>query len=268
MAQSPSLITLLTDFGLQDPYVGIMKGVMLSRCPDAQLVDLSHDVPAQNVTAGALMLESAWRYFPPGTIHLAVVDPGVGSDRAIIAARVGEHCFVAPDNGLLSLIFEQSSPDRIVHVAAKDLYLKPVSRTFHGRDIFAPVAAALARGVSLDDLGTTTETWHRLDLPSPVHESDGSLRGSIIYIDRFGNLVSNVLGTQMLTLPRITIGDRQIDRLAGSYADVPPGEVLAIIGSSGRLEISVNQASASEQLQLGIGDEIHITSRMRDDDQA
>ncbi len=185
------IITLLTDFGLGDAYVGIMKGVILSLSPDARLVDLSHEVPPQEVLSGAMVLQSAWRYFPPGTIHLAVVDPGVGSSRRALAAAGREQFFVGPDNGLFSLVFAEQAPLMVVSLENPQYFLAKVSATFHGRDIFAPVAAHLSLGVPLTAFGPALSDPVGLDFPAPEFGEE-EVDGQIISCDHFGNLISNI----------------------------------------------------------------------------
>ncbi len=254
------VITLLTDFGLTDPYVGIMKGVIASRCAAARVIDLTHDIPPQHVNAAAFALDSAWRYFPAGTVHVVVVDPGVGSDRAVLAAECGGHRFVAPDNGLLSAVFESNAPDRVVNVEAPEWFLKPLSRTFHGRDVFAPVAAALAMGVALGDLGPPPEGWVQQPAAAKVRVTDdGELIGQVVYIDRFGNAVTNIRGTALPIKPQVTAAGRRVGELVDSYAAAAEDEALTIIGSTGRLEIAVNRGSAAESLPLREGDEVRVS---------
>ncbi len=256
------VITLTSDFGTAEPYVGVMKGVILSRCPQVTLVDLTHGVSPQDVAAGAYLLQTGYGWFAPGTIHLAVVDPGVGADRRAIAAEAGGHRFVAPDNGLLSLILDEAESVRVVQVQAGELFCKPVSSTFHGRDVFAPVAAALARGFELSELGPTIDDWVRLELPSVEQREDGSLSGHVIHIDRFGNLVTDLRGERLPMLAAVEIAGRKIERLGRSYAQAEPGELLAVIGSTGRLEISVNRGSAAARLGAKVGTPVNVLRGM------
>lgn len=251
------LITLLTDFGVRDAYVASIKGVILSLNPGAVLVDLSHEIPPQDVRAGALILAGAAPYFPPGTIHLAVVDPGVGSPRRALAAHCRGHFWVGPDNGLFHLIFRQASPLTIISLE-NPVYFRPqVSATFHGRDIFAPVAAHLSLGVDLNRFGPRVTDPVGLDWPEPSFAPE-AIRGEIIYVDQFGNLVSNVSyaefaawrGNQVIGLQ---VGPVMIQGLARTYSDVAPGEFLALVGSHGFLEIACAMDNAARRLNAGVG---------------
>lgn len=251
------IVTLLTDFGTRDVYVGVIKGVILARCGGAQIVDLAHEVEQGNVHEGGYLLASAWRYFPAGTVHCAVIDPGVGGDRRILAAEVAGHYFVAPDNGLLTELFNDTAPTRVVSVENESLMIQPVSQTFHGRDIFAPAAAALAGGVTLDELGPRTESWLKLPRVEPI-EQGSELVGQVVHIDRFGNIITNIRADDLPDEPRVRIARHAIHGLADSYQSVPRGELLAIIGSTGRLEISINQGDAASLLAARVGDAVHV----------
>jgi hypothetical protein len=252
------IITLLSDFGLHDAYVGMMKGVILGRCPEARLVDLTHDIPAQQVASAAYVLGSAWRYFSPNTVHLAVVDPGVGTDRRVLVARCDHHWFVGPDNGLFSEVFTDVPPDLLIAVQSTDLFCKPISRTFHGRDIFAPLAAALGRQIDPQQLGTPIDDPVMLPIAPPAAKPDGALHGRVIHVDHFGNLITTIRATQMPFRPIIRIGDRAIHGLVSNYGSVDSGTLVALIGSSGRLEISVSHGSAARQLDAGIDDAVSV----------
>jgi hypothetical protein len=251
------LITLLTDFGTRDAYVSSMKGVILSLNPEAVLVDLSHDVPPQDVRAGALILAEVAPCFPPGTIHLAVVDPGVGGPHRALAAHSREQFWVGPDNGLFHLIFRQSSPLSIVTLENPAYFRPQVSATFHGRDIFAPVAAHLSLGVDLNRLGPGITDPVPLDLPEPSFTPE-AIRGEIIYVDQFGNLISNIRygefaawrGNQAI---RLKVGPVTIQGLARTYSDVAPREFLALVGSHGFLEIACAMDNAARRLNAGVG---------------
>jgi S-adenosylmethionine hydrolase len=251
------IVTLTTDFGTRDPWVGVMKGVILGIAPAARLVDLSHDIAAQNVLEGALCLEAAARFFPPGTIHLAVVDPGVGSARRAIAVRAGGQYYVGPDNGLLSLAFAQASaPVIAVELTAAEYRLSPLSRTFHGRDLFAPAAAHLASGVPLERFGPAISDPVRLVLPVPRREGD-LVRGQVLGVDRFGNLVTSLRGEDLSGLVSsalvVEIGEVRLGAPVSAYADAPPGGLGTIVGSTGRLEIFARDGSAHAMLGLGGG---------------
>jgi S-adenosyl-L-methionine hydrolase (adenosine-forming) len=262
------VIALLTDFGTRDHYVGTMKGVMLGICPDLVLVDISHEIPPQDVAAGALELAAAFRYFPAGTVFLAVVDPGVGSKRRAIAAEVGEHRFVAPDNGLLAPVFEERPPRRVVELTAPEYARPAISWTFEGRDRFAPAAAWLARGVHLEALGPPVSRPEGLALPRPV-VSDAGVVGEVVRVDRFGNLITNIDRTTFDDVAarggvegvEIVVGRHPIGRLAAIYAEAEPGALCALFGSSGHLEVAANGASAAAALGLGRGAPVHVTRR-------
>jgi S-adenosylmethionine hydrolase len=260
------LIALLTDFGLRDHYVGTMKGVVLGICPEATLVDIAHDLPPHDVQAGAMELAAAYPYFPPGTIFLVVVDPGVGTTRRGIAAESGAHKFVAPDNGILSAAFTESAPARVVELSNPRYALRAVSRTFEGRDRFAPAAAWLAAGVDLAALGSPVDAWTRLELPAPCVSAD-AVEGEVVRVDRFGNLVTNI-DRRMFEVFRIpvrvsaSIDGRGLLRVVSTYADVAAGEVCALFGSSGHLEIAANGASAAEVLGAARGARVRIKERI------
>ena len=250
------LITLTTDFGLADSYVGVMKGVILGRCPFARLIDLTHHIPPQDVLAARLALEAAHPFFPAGTLHVAVVDPGVGTPRAALWARTVTARFLAPDNGLLSFL----EPEQILElrrVENPELMLHPVSRTFHGRDVFAPVAGDLAGGLDAAALGPMAGDLLRLTLPLPVVAA-GTIRGEILTFDHFGNALTNLREPD---LPRAASKVRVAGTtlpLVGTYAAVPPGAPLALLGSSGRLEINVREGSARQVLALQRGDPVEL----------
>ena len=249
------LITLLTDFGTRDAYVASMKGVILGLNPQAVLVDLTHGIPPQDVRAGALNLAAAAPYFPPGTIHLAVVDPGVGTSRRALAAHCQGQLWVGPDNGLFHLIFNRVSFS-IVSLENPRYFRPQVSTTFHGRDIFAPVAAHLSLGVDLSRFGPRLTDPVSLDLPEPRFAPE-AVSGEIIYVDRFGNLISNIpaadlmawLGDRDLS---ITAGPVALRHLARTYSDVAPGEFLALVGSHGFLEIACAGDNAARRLNAGV----------------
>ena len=263
-----TVISLLTDFGTEDEYVGLMKGVILSINPQAVVVDITHHIAPQDVIQAAYTLHSSYRYFPEGTLHLVVVDPGVGTDRSIIALEKKGHIFLAPDNGVLSLVFEDGEIGEAVRVENSEFFIKPVSRTFQGRDIFAPTGAHLSTGVALKDLGpgVSAEEIVRLSLKQPTLLETGELQGSIVSIDRFGNLISNIDAALIqnlceegsLSVPEIIAGGHRIEGLCNAYAETESGKALAIIGSRGYLEIAVNKASAKRRFNLKRGDSIII----------
>jgi S-adenosylmethionine hydrolase len=251
-----SIITLLTDFGTRDAFVGIMKGVILGITSEVSLVDLSHDIPPQDILTGALILRSAAPFFPPGSIHVAVVDPGVGSRRQAIVVETREALFVGPDNGLLSLAIPPEAAVRIVHLTNATYFLPHLSSTFHGRDIFAPVAAHLSRGVAPEILGPTIPSMERLSLPV-VERTETQLVGNVVAIDHFGNLITNISEADLLPFPRetlwVSIGPVQIQGVVATYATVPLGAPAALINSWGMLEIAVRNGSAAQQLHGSIG---------------
>jgi S-adenosyl-L-methionine hydrolase (adenosine-forming) len=258
------VIALLTDFGTRDHYSGAIKGVVLSICPDTTLVDISHDVPPHDVAAGALELAASFKYFPAGTIFLVVVDPGVGSSRRGIAADTGEYRFVAPDNGVLTAVLDEQPAKRIVELSERKYARPTVSRTFEGRDRFAPAAAWLAKGIDLAALGRAARTIERLDLPQ-VHISGAELDGQVVRVDRFGNLVTNI---DRRTFERVAgqaldirIGSFQVSQVVSTYADVPAGDVCALFGSTDHLEIAANGSSAAERLALGRGAPVQVVRR-------
>lgn len=256
-----ALVTLTTDFGTTDPWVGIMKGVIATRAPGTTITDVTHGIPPQNVLAGALVLRHAAPYFPAGTIHVAVVDPGVGGPRRPLCVETASALFVGPDNGLLSLAVATEAVRRIVHLTDERFFLTPRSRTFHGRDVFAPVAAALATGTAPGALGVEVGAMQRLDLP-PVESTPGSLRGRVIYVDHFGNLMTNITEGALAAFPRqqlsISIRDVRISGVAGSYGAVGVGELVAVVNSWGLLEIAVRDGSARTKLGAGPGDALVI----------
>ena len=250
------VIALLTDFGTRDHYAGAMKGVMLGICPDATLVDLSHDIPPHDVMTASLELAASYKYFPAGTIFLVVVDPGVGSARRGIAAEAGEYRFVAPDNGVLTAVFNELPPRRTVELTERRYARPTVSRTFEGRDRFAPAAAWMAKGVDLSTLGRSAGNYCRLAIPVP--EVGESVAGEVLRVDRFGNLVTNIdrrLFDKFSQSGPIEIfaGPHRVGRLVATYAEAAPEETCALFGSSDHLEIAVNAASAAERLNLTRG---------------
>ncbi|MCD6417083.1 MAG: SAM-dependent chlorinase/fluorinase [Planctomycetes bacterium] len=265
--RTPACIALLTDFGFKDSYVGVMKGVIQGICADASIVDLSHNVLPQDVAEAAFVLSASYRYFPAGTIFVCVVDPGVGSDRAVLLMRANQQVFLAPDNGLLSVIADECGHDELRHVTSKDYVLHNASSTFHGRDVFAPVAAHLAAGLDPAQLGPAARNMRRLQLPRPVRTADGSLRGEIIYIDQFGNLITNIREATVrrsfkapLEGLELRVKRRKVKGIANTYAERPAGELVALIGSSAYLEVAVNQGSAAEMLGCERGDTVNLTT--------
>lgn len=263
------VISLLTDFGLADPYVGIMKGVIVSICPYARIIDLCHQVRPQNISQAAFMIASCPGFFPPHTVHVAVVDPGVGSKRAIVALKTNSGIYLAPDNGILSFVLGAEPDCQAWEVKNSDFFLSPLSRTFHGRDIFAPVAARLASGMDMDSLGPQIDPGAliRIDpAKGPQIDKKGVLSGLIIYVDGFGNLITDITGSDLdnfLCDPSelvIKAGKEIIYGLSPSYSTADKGKVLAIMGSARRLEISVNHGNAAEILGLGEQDPVFVSA--------
>lgn len=263
-----SIITFLTDFGLEDAYVGIMKGVVLTVNPSATLVDITHQIESFDLSQAAFIIKSSYRYFPKGTVHMVVVDPGVGGQRAIVALKMKEHTFLAPDNGVLTLIFEEKDVETIVRIENSDYFLKTVSQTFHGRDIFAPVAAHISLGVNLKLLGrpAAKKDLVRLNISEPFISKDTELVGTIIFIDVFGNCITNIdkshlegfFETGANKRLQIIIGQKKIDGLSDSYESVRPQSPLAIFGSFGYLEIAVNCGSAQQYFGIRKGDTVRL----------
>jgi S-adenosylmethionine hydrolase len=257
------VIALLSDFGTQDHYAGTMKGVMLGICPDVTLVDITHDIPSHDVLSGALELAAAYRYFPPGTIFLAVVDPGVGSARRGLAADVGEYRFVAPDNGVLTAVFRAAPPKKVVDLTERRYARPTVSRTFEGRDRFAPAAAWLAKGIQLTALGRPVPEYHRLDIPTPDLSGD-AIQGSVLRVDRFGNLVTNIDRREFEKLAQshavqISADGKPVGRLVATYAEIQAGEVCALFGSTDHLELAANSGSAAGRLSLARGARVTVS---------
>ncbi len=262
------IISLCTDFGTRDEYVGVLKGVILTVNPAATIVDICHRVPPQDVVAAAHMLRAAYGFFPKGSLHVAIVDPGVGTSRAIVAARCRGHLFMAPDNGLLPLAWRDTTPQEVVRVDNRDLFRQPVSQTFHGRDIFAPVAAHLSKGAMLKDVGTAIadSQLRRIDDNSPNSDPSGGIDGHIIGIDRFGNLITDIDATLLDQLIHnnkdmqisTQIGTHCIYGLVNNYTDGATGEAVAFIGSRGCLEIAVNCGNAAETLRSARGDAVCV----------
>jgi S-adenosylmethionine hydrolase len=248
------IVTLLTDFGSSDGYLGAMKGAILARQPELRLVDLSHEIPAGDIRAAAYVLLQAAPHFPDGTVHLVVVDPGVGTDRAALACRAGSQLYVGPDNGVLSWVLEGAT-DLVIHaISEPDFAPAEASSVFHGRDIFGPAAAHLAAGGALGELGEPRESGSLVRLPVGARRRGDVWTGAVIHIDRFGNLISDIPASEPLR-GSAEIAGRSIP--AGrTYGDVPGGELLAVCGSSGRLEVACNGASAAALLGAARGDVI------------
>jgi S-adenosylmethionine hydrolase len=257
-----SIVTLTTDFGTGSPYVAAMKGVILSINPAVTLVDVTHDVRPQDIRQGALVLDDVAARFPPESFHVAVVDPGVGTDRAIVYAQIDERHFVAPDNGLLSRLISRTPPARLIRITEPRYWLDRVSSTFHGRDVMAPVAAHLSLGLAPDKLGPPTDKLVTLDWPEPV-TSPGKIEGEILDVDSFGNLVTNVNTSMLATIPdrrqaRVSLAGHTAEGIRGTYGEAPPNTLVALIGSTDRLELAVVGDSAAAKLHADVGDRVTI----------
>jgi len=238
-----------------------MKGVILGICPEAQIVDISHEIGAYAITEGAFLLAQAYRYFPRGTVHVVVVDPGVGTARRPILAEAAGQYFVAPDNGVLSMIYLREK-HKVRWLRSEKYFLKPVSRTFHGRDIFAPVGAHLARGLAPAKFGKLITDYMRLNFEKPVRTARRGWTGTILKIDRFGNLITNFPAADFPDLEtrpfELSVGLQTVTRFARNYAECRPGELFLIVGSSGYLEVSASQASAAKMLGCGVGAPVEL----------
>jgi S-adenosyl-L-methionine hydrolase (adenosine-forming) len=258
-------VTLTTDFGFNDHYVGTIKGVILDIVPDGQIVDICHSVQPFDVLDAALTIAQAYSYFPTGTVHLVVVDPGVGTSRRPIIASSDRHHFVGPDNGVMSLIYAREERMHVRHVTADHYYLQPISNTFHGRDIFAPIAAYLAKGVETEKFGEEISDFVRFNAPTAKAVDDHSLRGVVLKVDRFGNLVTNITERDAPFLFKedppafkITVGGYEVTEIKENYAQGAPKQVFGIIGSMGYLEIAANRGSAAQIVGAGKGSDVLI----------
>jgi S-adenosylmethionine hydrolase len=259
------VITLLTDFGSADHYAAAMKGAMLGICPDAQLVDISHEIAPYAIAEAAFTLAQAWACFPKGTVHVIVVDPGVGSARRPLLVEAEGHRFVAPDNGVLTMLYDTVPVNEVREITASRYFRHPVSRTFHGRDIFAPVAAHVANGVAPAEFGAPIEDYLRLGFASPARIGEKTWTGTILKVDRFGNLITNFDSETWQRLDtddapfEMGVGGQLVSRMASNYADeMPGGELFVIGGSAGLLEISVNQGSAAQRAGARSGDPVEV----------
>jgi len=259
------IVTLTTDFGTQDHFIGTMKGVILENVPEVQFVDISHSVQAFDVFDGALTIAQAYSYFPSGTVHLVVVDPGVGSERRPIAVSTEKYTFVGPDNGVFSMIYDREARLSVRHITAEHYFLQPVSNTFHGRDIFAPIASYLAKGVDLDRMGEEVTDFVRFAAPRPKAVDEHTLRGVVLKVDRFGNLITNITPQDAPMLfqaepsPfKIIVGSKEIGQVHSAYAQGVPGQVFGLLGSMGYLEIATNRGAASKITEAGKGSEVKI----------
>lgn len=264
------IITLTTDFGFSDPFVGIMKGVMLRINPSLQVVDITHQIEPYNILEAALILGLYYSYYPPGTIHVVVVDPGVGSQRRPILAWTKDYYFIAPDNGVLSRVYQDSGFQGVRELTERQYFLEELSSSFHGRDVFSPVAAWLTTGLEQPTLGEKVEDYVRLDIPQPKWVAENEIRGEIVYVDRFGNLTSNIsepMIRQKIASARerervqIWMGPMEIDGIKRFYAEGKPGELSATINSWGHLEVYMNLGNADQAMGGTKGQPIKITVR-------
>jgi len=259
------IVTLTTDFGINDHFVGTMKGVILNIAPQAEIVDICHAVQAFDVLDGALAIAQSYAYFPTGTIHVVVVDPGVGSARRPILVSTEKQYFVAPDNGVLSLVYSREERIRVRHITGEHYFLQPVSNTFHARDLFAPVAGWLAKGVDSGKFGEEISDYVRLNAPKPKAVNEKTLRGVVLKVDRFGNLVTNFTPNDVPALftpnpPsfKIVVGKCEITEMHSNYAEGTPNEIFGILGSMGYLEIASNRAPAAQLVGSGKGSEVTV----------
>ncbi len=265
-----TVITLLTDFGIRDGYPGVMKGVIWKIAPQVQIADISHTIKPQNILHGALALARTTRFFPPGTIHVAVVDPGVGTARRPVGLKLGTHYFIGPDNGLFTLVIEQAETKHeqvlAFHLDKPEYWLPEISNVFHGRDIFAPSAAHLAIGVPLEKLGTPIQDPIRLEIPQPKPLPGGGVRGQVLEIDTFGNLSTNITEADLLSMESVSVlvGGKRIDGLVKTFGDRPKGSLIALIGTSHDLIISVVNGDAAHSLNISLGDPVEIYPLKKD----
>jgi S-adenosylmethionine hydrolase len=260
---SRPIITLTTDYGTSDHFAAVMKGVILSINPEVNIVDITHGVLAHDILDGALTIGQTYKYFPPKTVHLVVVDPGVGTERRPILVAGDQHYFVAPDNGVLSSVYDQSESLHVWHIISEHYFRQPVSRTFHGRDIFAPVAAWLTKSWQTSAFGEPITDFTRFAIPK-VKVAGNKIQGTVLRADHFGNLITNVTAEDVPDIAaandrlKITIGNGQITKVVGTFAQGAAGEAVGLMGSSGYLEIAVNKGNASRKLGVGRGAEVIV----------
>lgn len=260
------IITFTTDFGLTEHYTGAMKGVIYSIHPTARIVDITNSVQSFDVLDGAIAISQAYSYFPKDTIHVVVVDPGVGSARRPILALAGQYTFLAPDNGVLSLVFEREERISVRHITSEHYFQQPISNTFHGRDVFAPVAAYLSKGVDSTKFGDKISDYTRFAAPKPKAASPNNWKGVVLKSDKFGNLITNFTPKDLPQIFdrsaksfKITVGKAEITRLCSSYSEGAQGELIAVLGSTGFLEISTNKGPASRLAAADKGSEVSVT---------
>lgn len=259
------IITLTTDFGDEDYFVGAVKGAILSIHPDARIVDISHKVKSHDILDAAFLLAQSYHYFPPRTVHCCVVDPGVGSARRPIIAVSEKYFFVAPDNGVLSMVYDREPSFTVIHATARHFFLPRISQTFHGRDVFGPIAAWLSKGTDSKNFGEPITDYVKLTPPKPTRIEPNLLRGSIIKIDKFGNCITNIPAEDIPHFQpnhagplQVLVNQRKIEKVCRSYSEGLPGELFAIRGSSDFLELAINRASAAAALHAQRGDEVHV----------
>ncbi len=258
-----SIITLTTDFGTGSPYVAAIKGVILSINPRATIVDLTHDIPPQDIRRGAVVLDDVAERFPDNTIHVVVVDPGVGTERAILYAQIGCQQYIVPDNGLLSRLARRTPPEKLIRLENPEYWLEPVSPTFQGRDIMAPVAAHLGLGIQPEQLGPLAESIGQLEWPQ-LRVAPGEIEGAVLEIDSFGNLVTNITTDALAGRPtdkraHILIGEHETWGIYRTYSDQPRGTFIALVGSSNRVELAVVGGNAAAMLRAAVGEKVTVT---------
>ena len=265
---SPPIITFSSDFGSSGPYVGAVKGAILQICPEARIVDISHEISSHNILEAAFNLACSYSYFPAGTVHLAVVDPGVGSIRRGIAVSTERHLFVGPDNGLFTLIYQREKVKQVISIESEKHCRETVSPTFHGRDVFGPAAAWLASGVAPEQLGPEVTDCHRLPLTLLRREASGRVGGVVLQVDRFGNVITSVHDGELRDLlghsPELvefSAGGQEIGQRCRTYAEAPAGELVYLKGSSGYYEIAVSEQSAARILGMKVGDAVQVKVR-------
>ncbi len=251
-----NIIALLTDFGNKDYFIGAMKGVMLSINENAKIIDITHEIPPQDVRAGSFTLNACYENFPPGTVFVAVVDPGVGSDRRAILVETENYYFITPDNGLLNFIFEREKNVRGFEITNKDFFHKPVSKTFHGRDVFAPSAAHLSKGVSPGEFGDSIEDYVFYKTNQPERTNEQEIEATIIHIDHFGNLITNLRKEDLPEDFHLLINDEKIESFHDFFAEAEEKELFMLVGSTGFLEVVANQDSAEKLLQAVVGEKV------------
>jgi len=258
------VIALTTDFGTQDHYVACMKGAILQINPKATIVDVTHDIPPHGIIQAAFVLRQVWPWFPAGTVHVVVVDPGVGTGRRILVGRYSDRCIVAPDNGVMSIIHRDAQLQELRVVENRRFFATSLSTTFHGRDIMAPVGAHISNGVRLSDLGAPTDHLEVLDLPRPRIGADGSLSGEVLYVDRFGNLITCISIADLNALAgrrgrlSVRLGEREIGPIRSTYGEAEPGQPVALVGSTQMLEIAVNRGSAAQMFEAGVATPVTV----------